>query len=264
MVSIKVQRRMKAVLCGLLIAAACGGAGTLAGKVRRTESPPAHFVLPLRIQPLSETAVPLEATSATVRDERGGAARDIRVSLARTGYDVVYLRVADGESREIEKRTACYELRPATRGSSDAYRWAMWWDGPPPSPQLFWLVAVESGHSYLLFSNEGSLWMADVTRPRDRTLAFHEDLKLGSSQAVEHVPLRALFPEVIDNKWGFATFRQATRGIVEFVSLNEDAQGALVLTVKDPTGDDRALLKKESGEWRRLGYQSQDDAAGTR
>jgi hypothetical protein len=220
---------------------------------------PTEFVLPNSIVPVYRGMTPLQSSGAVLRLGPDEAPRRATLVLTTTVCDVTYLHVRGGKAEQVTRRIERYDLAARDRDASDLYSWSVWWHDSPPYPQVFWLATVRGGRTYLALSNTAGLWLADVTCPRNTTVAFHEDLGHWPTPALHQVPV-GLFPEVGANNWGFASFREAGRGIVEFVSLEEGPAGELVLTIKDPTGEDRAVMARRDGQWRRVRYESASGA----
>ncbi|MFW6119195.1 MAG: hypothetical protein ACOC7S_02570 [Planctomycetota bacterium] len=246
-----------------------------------TRQAPERFIVPLGLTPLYREVMPLNRTKAWVRDRpdredwrrrlgRPGRLREeperkvrpLEVQLRKTAYRYIDLRVVQGRAQERTRGVWCYELVPAEPRPSDLYTWALW-SGGPYEPRWFWLYTVDEAETYLVFSTGSGLYLADVTRPRDRTVALHEDVTAGGtgppnvqrSPGFEPIPAYKVLREAEVTPAFFPSHPNQVP-----TSLRRNENGDLVLSIDFPRTGVSGVMVKKNAEWEVLSYQASEDA----
>jgi len=115
----------------------------------------------------------------------GGAKRSVKFS--QTLYSCGVIRIGDREMKERTLRWYCYEIR--CKGPEEApYVWAVWLDRPVMS---FFIVNGDRKSSYLAWIDVTDIYFADISKPRDRVVAFSECIS-GRRPGIFHVPVGRL------------------------------------------------------------------------
>jgi hypothetical protein len=242
---------------------------------------PDRFIVPLGLTPLYREVVPLDRTKARVgdspdwedwrrrlgrpgrlREEPEREVRPLEVQLRKTAYRYTYLSVVQGRGQVTTQSAWCFELLPAAPRPSDLYTWALWSAGDTMSrARWFWLYTVDEAETYLAFSTGSGLYLADVTRPRDRTVAVHEDIVSGTSPAGSPSPAFEPIP-------AYKVLREAEVTPAFFpshpnqvpTSLRRNGNGDLVLSMDFPRTGVSGVMVKKNAEWEVLSYQASEDA----
>lgn len=198
---------------------------------------PRSFTLPLELAPVDRRSLPLGRGSVVLTNDAGTTKR-VEVALRVTEYEGRLLDVHEGQATDRTVQAYCYELV-----SDEAYTWAWWgrWNWPV-TPQ-FRLFAFQDADTYLTAPEGRRVGIANVSAPRDRVVAFHQAYGPEVTQTFEWVDIGALVPAAKDwGRWVYADW-------VEVVSLEKDAEGRLILTVKDTQSPAAAVLGQRDDEW---------------
>ena len=241
-----------AACCGVaLLAVVATGMG--GGLEWEPEEAPPPVAVPTVLSAGWAQFLKLDSTAATVAFGPGSPAQEIRVALRRTMYGGKYLRLQAGEAAMSPWVTLlCYELlrtdgdQPGSHREYYSYSWAMWqpltpwWTG-----QKFWLFKL-SGGSYLVFGwaafpNALSLSLANVTYPRDRLVAFSEDLARESPSMADAPPWsgqRRHWSAAVAPAGGVLTWRQPKEWLPEAARTLQPGEPAPRLQATSLTVDE--------------------------
>jgi hypothetical protein len=185
--------------------------------------------------------VPMEGSALSFYAPDGHERRAAEVRLRRTWYRYETIRVHEDRLLRRSGELACYELE-----TGEAYTWAHCFGPPMPLPTRFALFSLDDGTSYLCWPSAHRVKIADVTRPRDRIVAFQEYFNGQMPPGPPEVFVSRLVPGA--GQWGGPLLQQDPDA-VRILALERDADGALLLTVKDSTSPAAAVLVLRDGEW---------------
>jgi hypothetical protein len=171
----------------------------------------------------------------------GGPSQKIEVRLQETWYRYRVIREHAGVVSELPANDIrCYELV-----SDSAYSWANF-VASASTDANYALFSLEDSTAYLCSVGGMGVRFADVTRPRDRIVAFQEHFNPRVPLGPPDAPVYELVPGSWE--WGEDPWRSPKDG-VRILAVERDADGALVLTVKDSTSPAAAVLVLRDGEW---------------
>ncbi|MFO7959066.1 MAG: hypothetical protein R6X33_18430 [Candidatus Brocadiia bacterium] len=206
---------------------------------------PERYALPLEMTPTSSRFVPIRGNVVTIHGDDGMPGRTVEVRLRRTWYDYRTVRVFRGRisGPAHPQKAMCLELV-----SDGAYRWAYFVGAGWPYPKGFALFTLDDGKTFLVWERGGSVRLFNVSRSRDRIVAFHD---YHSGRAVPTGPPTASIGKLVPggDRWGWLIAREYE---TEFVDLTKDDEGHLVLTVRDSYSGAAARLILRDGEWELL------------
>ncbi|MFW6119228.1 MAG: hypothetical protein ACOC7S_02740 [Planctomycetota bacterium] len=177
----------------------------------------------------------------SAQDSKKGL-KQTEVRLQRTSYQYTKVLVRGGRASTISGQAVCLELV-----SDVPYTWAHF-VAPNTRPGAFALLPLQEGKTYLGWSDGWRVTLADVSSPRDRIVAFHE-------YSVPDIPNRPAGPPRVNiraqvpgaGNWGGPQYQLDT--YVNIVSLVRDANGELLLTVKDAYSPAAAVLGQRDDDW---------------
>jgi hypothetical protein len=115
-----------------------------------------------------------------------------------------------------------------------------------PLPTRFALFALNDGTSYLTWAVGPWVRVADVTRPRDRIVAFQDHFANRPPAGPPEPDLFDLVPG--SREWGGPLLQQQPDQ-VRILGIARDAEGALLLTVRESTSPAAAVLVLRDDEW---------------
>ncbi|MFW6119197.1 MAG: hypothetical protein ACOC7S_02580 [Planctomycetota bacterium] len=162
----------------------------------------------------------------------------MRVALRQTSYEGEILKVQNGRALKLPIKAECYELV-----SEGPYTWAYWLGGRYPATPRFALFTTGDRRTYVTWPMSWEVRIADVSEPRDRLVAFSEAHGPEGTETFERVNIGEIVPGGKDwGRWVYADW-------VEVVSLEKDAEGRLLLTVKDTQSPAAAVLGQRNDEW---------------
>jgi hypothetical protein len=203
---------------------------------------PERYALPLEMTPTSSSFVPIRGNLVTMLADDGVPGRTVEVRLRRTWYDYRTVRVFRARVLEAthSQKAMCLELV-----SDGAYRWAHFFSTGWPYPTGFALFTLEDGTSYLGWDDGPGVRLFDVSRPRDRIMAFYET-NSGRRPSPTIPPVNTFDLVPGGDKWGRLMGGEYP---LELFALTKDDEGHLVLTVRDSYSGAVARLILKDGEW---------------
>ncbi|MFW6119210.1 MAG: hypothetical protein ACOC7S_02645 [Planctomycetota bacterium] len=219
---------------------------------------PERYAVPLEMTPTSSSFVPIQGSLVRLPGEDGVAGRTVEVRLRRTWYDYRTVRVFRNRVSEAAhpQKAMCLELV-----SNGAYRWAHFVSAGWPYPTGFALFTLDDGKTFLVWERGGGVRLFNVSRSRDRIVAFHD---YHSGQPVPPGPPTASIGKLVPggDGWGWLIAREYE---TEFLALTKDDEGHLVLTVRDSYSGAAARLILREGKWQLLEHYPEglpEEAAG--
>jgi hypothetical protein len=196
--------------------------------------------VPIALAPVSRRQIPLNQPALILPGQKGSGPRQVPVTLEYTYYEGYMASVQEGKAGEPRRcRLFCYELRPTA--VDVAYEWAGWSSQPLGNPRLF---ANGPGHDYLAWAYSAAVFVADVSQPRCRCVAFAQDARGGMPAYDVVVPVDSVVPEA--RSWsGHSAFYADIR----VQSVKKGSDGSWTVQVTGPKSRKVYTLTNEGGKW---------------
>ena len=225
------------------IAAAAVAGGAFFARAGAKDDQPAPFppfVIPLEMTPTWREILPMHSDTIAREARDGAPSTAIKVRLQLTHYRQQAIEGREGRVWENPvSNVKCYELV-----SDAAYTWAHF--VIPPWPMAgFALFNLPGGTSYLCWASHFRVQMADVTRSRDRIVAFQDYCDGKQPAGPPEANVLDLVPG--GKEWGGTPLQFPDT--VRILDLKGDGEGRLVLTVKDTKSPSAAVLGLRDGVW---------------
>lgn len=209
---------------------------------QQPEVPALQAALPLGLAPIRRRTVTLNQDHLLMADPEGTGLKRVGVVLEELAYRGTMLRLREGKVKRWSGLLVCYELRATD--SDIPYTWAFWRLGIWASG--FRLFSTENAGSYLAWVEHPVVFLAEVSRPRDRCLALAQDWsRQGYPPEVEGVTVGELASEAY--RWPPRDYESG----INVRSVAKDAEGNWVLRVSPLDSDQGLTLVGKDGKWRR-------------
>jgi len=187
---------------------------------------------------------PIESVVIPLNQDRlaravDGKEAEIRVVLTVTICEPKWHFLGEGPDTIFEGLGHCffYELEGDT-----TYTWvlASW-----TALGNFRLFSEGLGENYLAWVEGNNVFFAEVSEPRDRSIAIQEDFSRKAVPGMVRVPVHELIPE--STKWEL----KAPYNDVRVQSIEKDGAGEWVIKISGPDTDQVYTLVSQKGEWHR-------------
>lgn len=224
----------------LLVSALLGWTVLPANQEDLNQAGGAVVVLELKAQ--KKRKIPLDQDRLVLL-QKDGQCKEIPVVLEHATCKFRVKFVREEETQEQVGYLPLYELR-----SSDPdlpYTWALFCGWPLARFRLF---SNERGENYLAWIRGSAIQFAEVSKPKDRSLALAEAFSRKPPPDIVYVPVGDLVPEV--DFWGVNAFYSD----ITILSVAKDEAGNWIVKISDPSGKKVFTLVSEGDKrenWRK-------------
>ena len=201
---------------------------------------PREVVVPLELTPTTRKAIPLNQDHIALADGEGRVRRPVPVVLEVTTYSGTVLHIVGGRAKWGVPPGRLYELRSTE--TDVPYSWALW---SPLVLGWFRLFSTQGGDNYLAWVDASTVVFAEVSKPRDRCLAWAQHFSGEPPPGATRTPVRQLVPEA--RTWGV----NALYFDIIVRSIDKDDDGNWVVRISPPDSDEVFTLVGKDGKWRR-------------
>lgn len=191
---------------------------------------------PTDLNPIEREVIALKGDQLILGPGGGVAATKTHVSLRRTCYRCTFAQVRDQQVRETTPQLQCYELE-----SDSPYVWSVWSAVPLGNFRLF---ADASSGNHLVWVNASDVFVAEVSRSRDRCVTLMELLRRSPTSAAVRLPVGELLPD--SRSWGV----NALYSDIDVVGVSKDDKGNLTVQIRGPGRSEVITLVSEAGGWK--------------
>ncbi len=227
----------QSLLVTIVLNVVCAALPSTASAREERVAAPSALVMPVELRPTERETIPLALDRVMVATPGTEGRQELAVSLRRTYYDCTIVQFHEGQAWQWSGGLHCYEL-----DAEAAYTWAVW---SPLPLGMFQVFTTDTGANYLAWVCGLIVQVAEVSSPRDRSVALTEYFAARDSAVIVSVPTPELIPRQL------LLGRNALYAEIRVLSVAKDEAGNWVVKISGPDSPEVYTLVCENGQWRR-------------